>query len=260
MSVTAFIRSCLDAGVSIEVALQASEKFEAKQAEAASKTRSNGAERAARYRLRKAVKTVTKRDESVTNRDDVTVVTVERDDVIPSPSVSPRPPSTTPTPSILLRPLKGAHGSNEIQSEAAMTASFFDDQPEPERPRATRRSHSILNGHQGDFDRWYAAYPKKVAKGAAERAFLTAIKITSIECLVASAAAYATYVAGSERRFIQHPATWLNAKGWDDELPSEETTDARRLDSLSPAAQRRLDNLHRGLSTPSFADLQRDRE
>jgi hypothetical protein len=90
MSVTAFIRRCLDAGMPVDIALTAAEAFEAEVTVYAPPVRSRGAERSARYRGRK-------RDESVTKRDDVTPSVTERDEITPLPlsPTSPEPPSST---------------------------------------------------------------------------------------------------------------------------------------------------------------------
>ena len=73
---------------------------------------------------------------------------------------------------------------------------------------------TVLNGHLEDFELWYAAYPRKVARGAAERAFAKAIKTAAIEDLIAGATRYAKAVSGKEPEFVAHPATWLNGKRW----------------------------------------------
>ena len=83
--------------------------------------------------------------------------------------------------------------------------------PPPKPPTGGR---SVLNGHLEDFELWYAAYPRKVARGAAERAFAKAIKIAAIEDLIAGATRYAKAVSGKEPEFVAHPATWLNGKRW----------------------------------------------
>jgi hypothetical protein len=88
---------------------------------------------------------------------------------------------------------------------------------QPKNQKILPRERSILNGHQANFDRFYAAYPKHESKGAAERAFLAAIKIAEPEILVSKAAAYAKSKADEDRKFIKQPATWLNQKCWLDE-------------------------------------------
>jgi hypothetical protein len=77
---------------------------------------------------------------------------------------------------------------------------------------------------QKSFDQFWSVYPNKKSKGQAEKAFL---KIDPDEQLLA------TMIATIERAkthdvqwlkdngsFIPHPGTWLNAKGWLDEIKS----------------------------------------
>lgn len=69
------------------------------------------------------------------------------------------------------------------------------------------------------FPQWYAQFPRKVSRGNAEKAYAKIIKsgeATPAE-LLAGAMRYAAAVAGTEPRYIKHPASWLNAKGWLDE-------------------------------------------
>lgn len=71
------------------------------------------------------------------------------------------------------------------------------------------------------FEQFWAAYPKKKSKGQAEKAFS---KINPDEQLLATMIATIERAKTSEDwikdqgRYIPHPATWLNAKGWEDEI------------------------------------------
>lgn len=66
-----------------------------------------------------------------------------------------------------------------------------------------------------DFDSFWQAYPNKKAKGAARRAFNTAIKRAEFGQIIAGLEAYK---ANKEPwRTWMHPATWLNGECWDDE-------------------------------------------
>lgn len=90
-----------------------------------------------------------------------------------------------------------------------------DQLPEEQRERATRRSSL------GDrFEQFWESYPKKRSKGAAEKAWA---KIKPSEQLLgqmldalerAKTSVDWTKEGG---KFIPYPATWLNAKGWEDE-------------------------------------------
>jgi len=73
------------------------------------------------------------------------------------------------------------------------------------------------------FEPWYLIYPRKIARGAAEKAW---IKINPDEILVAkimegtrAQVEAGKLVKGSE--FTPHPASWLNAGRWTDEIESE---------------------------------------
>lgn len=65
---------------------------------------------------------------------------------------------------------------------------------------------------KADFETWYGHYPHKVQRGAAERAFLKAISITTLEELIAGVHRY--IASKPADRQWQNPATWLNGKGW----------------------------------------------
>lgn len=70
------------------------------------------------------------------------------------------------------------------------------------------------------FDRFWKAYPRKKSKGQAERAFA---KLKPNEQLLETILASLERAKTSEDwrkdggKFIPYPATWLNAKGWEDD-------------------------------------------
>lgn len=70
-----------------------------------------------------------------------------------------------------------------------------------------------------DFATFWDIYPRKDAKGAAVRAWRAARKKASQQVIVAGARRAAAYwrARGTERQFIPHPASWLNAERWADE-------------------------------------------
>lgn len=69
------------------------------------------------------------------------------------------------------------------------------------------------------FEEWYAKYPRKASKGAARRAFNTALKRTDLATLMAGLDAYNAVLreSGTEREFIKMPSTWLNGECWADD-------------------------------------------
>ena len=74
---------------------------------------------------------------------------------------------------------------------------------------------------ESDFLDFYAAYPRHVGKEAARRAFVKAVNAgTPAADIVEGAHRYAaaTAAAGTETRYVAHPATWLNAGRWSDDM------------------------------------------
>jgi len=72
------------------------------------------------------------------------------------------------------------------------------------------------------FNRFYSAYPKKKSRGQAEKAFA---KLNPDEQLLSEMIAGVEQSMKSETwknsQFIPYPATWINGKGWLDEIQTE---------------------------------------
>jgi hypothetical protein len=77
-----------------------------------------------------------------------------------------------------------------------------------------RRKKAAL---RAEFVRFWKAYPRKEAKGDAEKAFTPACKIADPDTIIAKCLAFQW---PEDRRFIPLPATWLRARRWEDELPA----------------------------------------
>ena len=82
------------------------------------------------------------------------------------------------------------------------------------------------------FDAFYSAFPRHVAKGSARRAFHRIIKNGSAtaEQLILGAKRYAAERAGQDPRYTKHPATWLNGECWKDESASVDQNAAWQSD------------------------------
>lgn len=78
---------------------------------------------------------------------------------------------------------------------------------------------------ESGFDVFWSAYPKKVSKGQAEKAWAK-FKLESNASLqekiltAIDAAKHGEQWKRNNGQYIPNPATWLNAKGWEDELPA----------------------------------------
>jgi len=88
-----------------------------------------------------------------------------------------------------------------------------------------------------DFAVFWLAYPRRIAKGAARKAFALAIRKTTLEAILSAIEAYKKHKP--EQIDFCHPATWLNAERWDDEWTPPETVKAAPV--VRPA--RSLDEL-----------------
>lgn len=89
--------------------------------------------------------------------------------------------------------------------------------PSPESP-SDSRSRDALPDRFSDF---WAAYPKRVGRGQAIKAWKAAVKKADPDTIIAGAESYAATVTRTETetRFIAHPSTWLNGERWADERP-----------------------------------------
>lgn len=87
----------------------------------------------------------------------------------------------------------------------------------------TRQDKADTRQEQGNvlFEDFWTAYPRKVGRAAAEKAWPKACKQLDAERLVKAAGYWAGLWqhAKTDKQFIPHPATWLNGKRWDDEPP-----------------------------------------
>lgn len=90
------------------------------------------------------------------------------------------------------------------------------------------------------FDMFWDKYPRKVGKQAAEKAFAKALKLASVEDIVAGAERYAKDPNRVDA-FTAHPTTWLNAGRWaDGPLPERiKTADEKRAEEKRISEERR---------------------
>ena len=107
---------------------------------------------------------------------------------------------------------KGRRGEEQTHAHARATDAA-DATSEPPRPI-----------HPERFDEFWNAYPKKVSKGTAIRAWKAATKRSDADTILTGLTAQLPAMRDCERRFIANPATWLNGDRWADELtPSRNT-------------------------------------
>ena len=99
---------------------------------------------------------------------------------------------------------------------APRTSHSSEPVKEPVKPKVADAQDSVA------FDRFWALYPRKVGKSAAEKAWAK-IKVTAdlFDLMAKALAAWAVSTDWTKDggQFIPHASTWLNGKRWEDELP-----------------------------------------
>jgi hypothetical protein len=74
----------------------------------------------------------------------------------------------------------------------------------------------INNRHSAHFEQFWKAYPRKVGKGAAQKAWAMAVRKADPERIVEGVERYPW---PEDPSFVPHASTWLNGQRWEDELP-----------------------------------------
>jgi hypothetical protein len=109
------------------------------------------------------------------------------------------------------------NGQKNIYAAPA-DASLFKEESLPSGEQVEKSEPETNSERDERFEEFWRAYPRKVAKEAARRAFAAAG--VDPELLIAGAKRYANERAGEDPKFTKHPATWLNKGCWEDEASS----------------------------------------
>jgi uncharacterized protein YdaU (DUF1376 family) len=116
-----------------------------------------------------------------------------------------------------------------LKSDRAKTAnkirwgSKMDEKSDP--IQIATNNHKPITNNQEYIDRFnvfWKQYPRKVAKPNAEKAWLK-IKPDDVVLKKMLDAINRQGLAGREMQFVPHPASWLNAKRWEDEITAPTT-------------------------------------
>lgn len=104
------------------------------------------------------------------------------------------------------------------ENPSKSVANAYQPQPQPHiQIDSKKESSSSAVAADGVFAEFWMAYPRKVGKGAAERAWATARKLADPQSILAAVRSYGW---PTDAQFIPHAATWLNQKRWTDEAPT----------------------------------------
>ena len=100
-------------------------------------------------------------------------------------------------------------------AEASHRDRTCDADAIPETETETEKPPTRLTA--SEFADWWDAWPKKVARGAAAKAYTKARRTATADVLLAAARAVAAEwrtLDADRRQFVPHPATWLNQERW----------------------------------------------
>lgn len=90
--------------------------------------------------------------------------------------------------------------------------------PSPYPLAPTPSPKNTCSNPRSSFDAFWTAYPRKVGKQAARKAYTRARKHVSDDQLLAAVSAFRDDPnLPADKSFIPHPATWLNEGRWNDE-------------------------------------------
>jgi len=97
--------------------------------------------------------------------------------------------------------------------------------------RKRSREKESIKELEKRFNIFWKAYPKKVSKGQAERAFRKLQPDEKLLGIILAAIEQAKKSEGWTKengKYIQHPSTWLNAMGWEDEISDNSAKSGRK--------------------------------
>jgi hypothetical protein len=134
-----------------------------------------------------------------------------------------------------------ADGSGPQEKDASLATTPSPLHPIPSPSPTTP---SPLAAAAAGFEDFWQAYPRKAGKGDAEKAWVKLKLAPKLpEILTAIRAAKVSLDWTKEAgQFIPHPATWLNRRGWEDQLqparpPTSAGLDKSRTIPLKPSEQ-----------------------
>jgi hypothetical protein len=118
-----------------------------------------------------------------------------------------------------IRALGGKLGGNPALKEGHKVNLKVVPKDKQKPTPSSSSSSSSINNTIDRFDEFWKAYPRKVSKGAAEKAW-NKIKPNDETVALMIKAISAQKLSEVEEKFIPYPASWLNATKWLDEVKS----------------------------------------
>lgn len=109
-----------------------------------------------------------------------------------------------------------------------------EERKEDSLPRLPGKGPPLAAAESAGFERFYRAYPRKVGRQDASKAYVRARRSASEEQIYVG---LKSYEFGTDPRFYPHPATWLNKGYWDHQpalpAPAQKNSMQAELERLS---------------------------
>lgn len=115
------------------------------------------------------------------------------------------------------KPKKNNGGGNANASAAQCERNANQNQNQNQSQKDNTPQTPQGGSEPEGFAEFWKAYPRRVGKGQARKAYAKAIKSNDPSFLIAEAEKFAKRMRGQEQRYIPHPSTWLNGERWLDE-------------------------------------------
>jgi hypothetical protein len=103
-----------------------------------------------------------------------------------------------------------SHGDSNSEANAVANAEHVEPPDPVQRSPSAQRKRTT---DDPEFDAFWREYPRKAAKGAAERAWPQARKLAALGAIMAG---LRRCEFSADPQYIPHPATWLNQRRWED--------------------------------------------
>lgn len=105
----------------------------------------------------------------------------------------------------------------ECERQETRNDTTLNPEPRSAEPSRTIREPSKSVRPRANFDAFWAAYPRKVGKGAARKAYDKAVKRADPDEISAGLSRQLPTLSQKQTQYIPHASTWLNEERWTDE-------------------------------------------
>lgn len=106
--------------------------------------------------------------------------------------------------------VSGTHPDTHIRARAPV--------PQPPTPSPSKH-HRPAAAPPDTFDAWWSSWPRKEAKAKAKTAYARAVKTIDPDELLRLTAEWFRRRPDLQPKYVPLPASWLNARRWEDEAP-----------------------------------------